>query len=392
MKMPIRELVAGFLGESKRLGNRDWWCCPFHEENTPSFTLVPDGTSFHCFGCGQHGDAIDFLRGMEPALSFRECVDRLNAGDLVNAPRGRSRAKPAPPPPRRGEFWVEHLATLVAASAARLRSRDGAKARAWLHGRGLTLDAIVNAELGLVDADVRLAVGLEPETGEEQEVWVPRGIVIPWRDSAGRIELVNVRRSTGQPKYIAVTGSRRGGLFPALGVVRPGRPVIVCEGEFDCLLLNVTLAGRVPVVTLGAASSDPVGVTLATLSAASRIFLAVDADEAGERLVDRWTKRWASRIERVVPPGECKDWTDAWCAGHDLDEFWATAIPPATAPTPSPPDSLTVERILALLRVGADPLRAIENTDPEDLPPPDVLQASLESARDLFRLERERKE
>lgn len=35
--------------------------CPFHEEDTPSFKVLADG-GFHCFGCGEGGDIIDFYR------------------------------------------------------------------------------------------------------------------------------------------------------------------------------------------------------------------------------------------------------------------------------------------------------------------------------------------
>jgi len=34
--------------------------CPFHTEGSPSFFIYPDN-SYHCFGCGTHGNAIDFL-------------------------------------------------------------------------------------------------------------------------------------------------------------------------------------------------------------------------------------------------------------------------------------------------------------------------------------------
>ena len=33
--------------------------CPFHEDSTPSFTLYPDDNTFHCYGCGAHGDSFD---------------------------------------------------------------------------------------------------------------------------------------------------------------------------------------------------------------------------------------------------------------------------------------------------------------------------------------------
>lgn len=49
--------------------------CPFHEEKTPSFFVYSDN-HFHCFGCGVHGGAIDFVMQSEK-LSFPEAVRRL---------------------------------------------------------------------------------------------------------------------------------------------------------------------------------------------------------------------------------------------------------------------------------------------------------------------------
>lgn len=42
------------------VGERKQTLCPFHEERTPSFFIYPNNT-YYCFGCGEHGNAVDFL-------------------------------------------------------------------------------------------------------------------------------------------------------------------------------------------------------------------------------------------------------------------------------------------------------------------------------------------
>ena len=50
--------------------------CPFHQDDTPSFFVYPDNHSFHCFGCGEHGDLIGFLT-LQRNLDFMEAVKEL---------------------------------------------------------------------------------------------------------------------------------------------------------------------------------------------------------------------------------------------------------------------------------------------------------------------------
>src|SRR5690606_27807572 len=52
--------------------------CPFHDERTPSFHVRPSQGRYHCFGCGEGGDAIAFVQHMDH-LSFIETVERLAA-------------------------------------------------------------------------------------------------------------------------------------------------------------------------------------------------------------------------------------------------------------------------------------------------------------------------
>lgn len=71
-----RENVEETIGqhvELKRRGKELVGLCPFHQENTPSFTVSPDVGRFHCFGCGKNGDAIDFLVA-HTGVDFRAAV------------------------------------------------------------------------------------------------------------------------------------------------------------------------------------------------------------------------------------------------------------------------------------------------------------------------------
>ncbi len=68
--------------------------CPFHSEKSPSFTVNPKEGFFHCFGCGQHGDAISFLTE-HLGLTFRDAVEQLAAGLGMTVP-----IESAPYPPR----------------------------------------------------------------------------------------------------------------------------------------------------------------------------------------------------------------------------------------------------------------------------------------------------
>ena len=60
----------------KKAGHEYKACCPFHNENTPSFTVSQTKQFYHCFGCGAHGTALAFLMEYDH-LEFREAVEEL---------------------------------------------------------------------------------------------------------------------------------------------------------------------------------------------------------------------------------------------------------------------------------------------------------------------------
>ena len=70
----------------QRRGREHTGLCPFHKEKTPSFTVNEEKGFYHCFGCGQHGDAISFVMETEN-LSFPEAVERLANANGMEVPR-----------------------------------------------------------------------------------------------------------------------------------------------------------------------------------------------------------------------------------------------------------------------------------------------------------------
>jgi hypothetical protein len=90
--------VVGRVVTLKKAGREFSGLCPFHNERTPSFT-VNDGKGFyHCFGCGEHGSAIDFVMRHQ-GKDFKEAVELIESENGLRSLQPERRS--APPPPRK---------------------------------------------------------------------------------------------------------------------------------------------------------------------------------------------------------------------------------------------------------------------------------------------------
>ena len=74
-RVDIVEVISGYI-PLKRAGRNFKANCPFHHEKTPSFMVSPDRQIYHCFGCGESGNAFKFLMRHE-RLEFPEAVELL---------------------------------------------------------------------------------------------------------------------------------------------------------------------------------------------------------------------------------------------------------------------------------------------------------------------------
>ncbi len=90
--------LVELIGQSitlKSEGSEFYACCPFHNEKTPSFSVNPEKQFFYCFGCGETGDAIDWLKKYN-GMNFREAVCSLDPALASEFDDGQESQAPAP--------------------------------------------------------------------------------------------------------------------------------------------------------------------------------------------------------------------------------------------------------------------------------------------------------
>jgi DNA primase len=170
--------VIGRHMELKKAGRTWKGCCVFHGERTPSFHVYPEDRHFKCYGCGEYGDVFKFLQKLQ-GKEFPEVVRSLAAEAGVEIPeRGEDSAEQR----QRRRERAEVLAACDAAAryySARLQSRYGEAARAYLAGRGLAEETVRRFRLGVAaDAWSDLAARVK-EKGVGEEALVKAGLLVP---------------------------------------------------------------------------------------------------------------------------------------------------------------------------------------------------------------------
>lgn len=124
----VVEVIGRYL-TLKKEGREHVALCPFHGERSPSFKVNGVKGIFQCFGCGEHGDAIDFVMKFE-GLDFRAAVERIvgrTTGD--GTPAVRAPRKPQPEPEWRP---IQHAPDTAEPPTFR-HSRLGYPSRTWTY-------------------------------------------------------------------------------------------------------------------------------------------------------------------------------------------------------------------------------------------------------------------
>jgi len=309
-RLDIVEVVGRHV-ELKKAGINHKGLCPFHGEKTPSFIVSPSRQTYHCFGCGAHGDALRFViehRG----LGFIDAVHELaqQAGLTVpqddSTPEERARAAQA-------KQQQASLTDVLARAAEHYRRQLKASPRAvnYLKHRGLTGQVAARFGLGyapegwralasafaryddplLVEAGLVIVQG-EDEADQRRYDRFRDRIMFPIRSVQGEVIGFGGRvLDQGEPKYlnspetpVFVKGRELYGLFEARQAMRAKGYALVVEGYMDVVALaQHGLANAV--ATLGTACTPEHVQKLFRFTDA--VVFSFDGDAAGRRAAGR---------------------------------------------------------------------------------------------------------
>src|SRR5712675_1638940 len=94
-RIDLAEVLSPHLS-LQRSGSSYKALCPFHEERSPSFVIQKGDSHYHCFGCGAHGDAIQFLM-THLRMSFLDAVESLAERFHVQLEEASTQERPKGP-------------------------------------------------------------------------------------------------------------------------------------------------------------------------------------------------------------------------------------------------------------------------------------------------------
>ncbi len=269
----------------KKIGRNYRACCPFHKENTPSFTVAQDKQFYYCFGCGAGGNAIGFLMALEH-LSFPEALQDLAHRVGLQMP-ARAVLSDADELSRQAHLEQRTLAyDLMEESAQWFQEQlrlhpQRAQTIAYLKQRGLSGAIVKYFGIGFAPVGWR---NLIDQLGQEEKrlnTLIETGMVIqqqekkrcydrfrarimfPIRDYKGRVIAFGGRvLGNDKPKYLnspetSIFQKQRAlyGLYEARQQNRNLKCLVLVEGYMDVVALaqhGITYA----VATLGTATSN----------------------------------------------------------------------------------------------------------------------------------------
>jgi len=303
--------VVGRHVQLKKAGINHKGLCPFHGEKTPSFTVSPTRQTYHCFGCGVHGNALGFLMEYS-GMGFLDAVRDLAQQAGLTVPEDDR----SPQERERAAELKERQATLSdvlakASESYRKQLKGSPRAIDYLKGRGLSGEIAAAFGLGYAPDGWRALASVFPRYDdpllEESGLVISQGendeerkrydrfrdrIMFPIRSVQGDVIGFGGRvLDKGEPKYlnspetpVFVKGRELYGLHEARAGLRKRGYALVVEGYMDVVALAQHGFDNA-VATLGTACTAEHVQKLFRFT--ESVVFSFDGDAAGRRAAGR---------------------------------------------------------------------------------------------------------
>jgi len=292
----------------KKAGKNYQACCPFHTEKSPSFTVSQDKQFYHCFGCGEHGNAISFIMEFD-RLDFPDAIEELASHYGMEVPREENKASPAEQRKQQQAYQQRQddyqlMQQISQFFELQLKSAtDKSIAIDYLKGRGLSGEIVKSFAIGYIsdawDGMMKVFGKSQPSNTQLVDLGMAiqgdknrpydrfRGrIMFPIRDKRGRVIGFGGRvLGDGTPKYlnspetrIYHKGQELYGLYEAKQANKQLSRLVVVEGYMDVVALaqhGVNYA----VASLGTATTEEQLQTL--FRTVKEVICCYDGDRAG---------------------------------------------------------------------------------------------------------------
>lgn len=318
-RINIVDIVSRYL-QLKKAGANFTACCPFHDEKTPSFTINPSKQFYHCFGCGRHGNAINFLMEHN-GISFVEAIENLATHAGMQIPAWKSanpeipnsgkissdQAKSAEADEATQALSVLHGRMEQAAIFYRVQLKQSEQAITYLKNRGVSGQTALRFGIGYAPPGWQnlAKIFTDYPSGDSSHSLIRSGLVVAHegRKSYDRFRhrimfpiLDRKKKIIGfggralgenEPKYLNspetslfIKGHELYNLVSAGPAIRKSGRVVVVEGYMDVVMLAQYGVENV-VATLGTATTSIHIQKL--LRYTDEVVFCFDGDEAGTK-------------------------------------------------------------------------------------------------------------
>ncbi|WP_281975955.1 DNA primase [Halobacillus litoralis] len=329
----IVEVIGDYI-DLKKQGRNYFGLCPFHGENTPSFSVSQDKQIFHCFGCGKGGNVYTFLMEME-GFSFVQALKQLAEQSGIELPEQMTDEGPAERSQESQSMLEAHQWLTKLYHHLLKNSKEGQEAYQYLMDRGFTDETIQKYQIGFSPNSKDFVVTFLEKKGYHPQTMVKAGllstndhgdyadrfrgrVIFPLRNHLGKT-VAFAGRSIGEqePKYLNSPETElfhKGRLLYnfdlARSAIRKEKSVLLFEGFGD--VITADQAGiHNAVATMGTALSSSQANLLKRY--VEQVIICYDGDRAGIEA--------AVKAAKLVKSIGCHTYVARVPDGLDPDDF-----------------------------------------------------------------------